>query len=458
MKIVLLNPPGNERYVRSYYCGSTSKAGYLFQPLDLLVVSGILSAGNEIAVVDGIAERLHQSAAVQRIAAFKADAVVCMVSIVSWNTDRECLSSIKKALPSVKIIANGDVFFDDPVKQLENNGFIDAVIFDFISDNIPCYLTDRWDDISNMVWRDGNRIVERRGGTGPKTFELPVPRHELFLNPHYRFPFVRHRPHTAVITNFGCPFRCSFCIAHALGFKYRPSANVMEELRRVVDLNVREIFFEDMTFGVPRENAIALCRAMISERLRLSWTCYSRIDVVDRELLDLMKRAGCHTIMFGVESASEKIRDLYNKDLERSKIIESFRACRAAGVKTVATFIFGLPEDDEQSCLDTIAFAKTIGCDYASFNVAVPRPGTGLRKRALENKTIEENDVVFDHSGKTVFSLSKSISQEKLAELRRRAVREFYFRPGYIISQLLRIRSFTELVEHFREFLSLLGK
>ena len=171
-----------------------------------------------------------------------------------------------------------------------------------------------------------------------------------------------------------------------------------------------------------------------------------------------MKHAGCHTIMFGVESASEKIRDAYRKDIGREAIINGFRMCREAGIKTVATFILGLPEDDEQSCIDTINFAKTIGCDYASFNVAVPRPGTGLRKNALEDRTIERDDVVFDHSGKTVFSLSKNIPQEKLAALRRRAVKEFYFRPSYIINQLLRIRSFTELAEHFRQFLSLLGK
>jgi anaerobic magnesium-protoporphyrin IX monomethyl ester cyclase len=458
MRIALLNPPGNEIFVRSYYCGSTSKAGYLFQPLDLLVLSGIVSSGNEIAVIDGIAERLDQSAAVQKTVAFGADVVVCLVSIVSWNTDRECLSSIKKAIPSVKIIANGDVFFDDPVRQLEDNAFIDAVTFDFISGDIPNYLKNQWNDITNMVFRDGERIVQRRRDTGVRTFELPVPRHELVINRRYRFPFVRHRRFTAVITNFGCPFRCSFCIANTLGFKYRPYANVMEELRSIVKLNIREIFFEDMSFGVPRDNAVALCRAMIAERLRLSWTCFSRVDIIDPELLDLMKRAGCHTIMFGVESASDKIRDLYHKDLDRSRIIESFRRCRAAGVKTVATFIFGLPEDDEQSCIDTINFAKTIGCDYASFNVAVPRPGTGLRKRAIEDKTIEKNNVVFDHSGKTVFSLSKSIPREKLAELRRRAVREFYFRPLYIIDQFFRIRSFTELVEHFREFLSLLRK
>jgi len=458
MKIVLLNTPGKEVYVRNYYCGSTSKAAYLFQPVDLLALSGILSLGNDIMVIDGIADRLEPDAAIQKITAYGADAVVCLVSMVSCDTDREFLLFLKKTLPSVKIIANGDVFFDDPVRQLEENAFIDAVIFDFISDDTLLFLNNKRDALRNMVYRDGDRIVARRNGVEGKTFELPVPRHELFINRHYRFPFVRHRPYTTVITNFGCPFRCSFCIANTLGFTYRPVANVLEELRHIVTLNIREIFFEDMSFGVPRENTASLCRAMVAEGLHLSWTCFSRVDIIDKELLDLMKRAGCHTIMFGVESSSEKIRDTYHKDIDRSDIFKLFKMCRAAGIKTVATFILGLPEDDEQSCIDTINFAKTIGCDYASFNVAVPRPGTTLRKRALENKTIEKNDVVFDHSGKTVFSLSKNISREKLAQLRKRAVREFYFRPSYILDKLLRIRSVTELAEHFREFMTLLGK
>ena len=459
MKIVLLNVPGPGVYVRNYYCGSTSKASYLFQPIDLLALSGTLSRGNEIKVIDGIADRLEPDAVIRMITGFGADAVVCLVSMVSWDTDRAFLSSLKKAMPAVKVIANGDVFFDDPADRLEECPFIDAVIFDFISDDILRYCGRQWDTLRNMAFRDDSgRIVERRNGVAGRTFELPVPRHELFMNRSYRFPFVRRRPFTTVITSFGCPFRCSFCIANTLGFTYRPAANVLEELRAIVSLNIREIFFEDMSFGMPRDNTAALCRAMIAEGLDLSWTCFSRVDIIDAELLDLMKRAGCHTIMFGVESSSEKIRDTYHKDIDRSDIFKLFKMCRAAEIRTVATFILGLPEDNEQSCIDTINFAKTIGCDYASFNVAVPRPGTTLRRRALENKTIEQNDVVFDHSGKTVFSLSKNISQEKLAQLRRRAVRQFYFRPSYILDRLLRIRSCTELIEHFREFLTLLGK
>ena len=361
MKIVLCNPPGEEVYVRNYYCGSTSKAGYLFQPVDLLALSGILSRGNEIKVIDGIAERLAPAAAAEEIATYGPDAILCLVSMVSWHTDRAFLLQLRKSLPSVKIIANGDVFFDDPVRQLQDNPFIDAVIFDFISDDPLLYLSNRYDAIRAMVYREGDRIVTRRDGRSGITFELPLPRHDLFINHHYRFPFVRHRPYTTVITNFGCPFRCRFCIANTLGFRYRPHANVMEELRHIIRLNIREIFFEDMTFGVPRENAAALCRAMTDEQLKLSWTCFSRVDTIDRELLGLMKHAGCHTIMFGVESASEKIRDAYRKDIGREAIINGFRMCREAGIKTVATFILGLPEDDEQSCIDTINFAKTSG-------------------------------------------------------------------------------------------------
>ncbi|MBU1809244.1 MAG: cobalamin B12-binding domain-containing protein, partial [Candidatus Omnitrophica bacterium] len=127
MNVVLLNPPGSRLYVRSYYCGATSKAGYLFQPIDLLMLSGRLAGEFEITVIDAIADRLGADEAIEKISRFKADAVVCMVSVVSWDTDLQFLDRLKKNDPHVKIIANGDVFFEDPEKILAECGCIDAI-------------------------------------------------------------------------------------------------------------------------------------------------------------------------------------------------------------------------------------------------------------------------------------------------------------------------------------------
>jgi len=458
MKIVLLNPPGSKLYVRSYYCGSTSKAGYLFQPLDLLMLSGRLAAVFEITIIDAIADRLGVDETIRKISRFKADAVVCIVSIVSWDTDLLFLASLRKHDPSIKIIVNGDVFFEHPETILAENDCINAVVFDFISDDAIHYLKDEGEKASNMLYKKDGHIVGRRMTlpSAAVTFSMPIPRHELFLNRNYRFPFAKSYPFTAVLTSFGCPFKCTFCIANALGFRYRLAEEVYEELLFIIKLGIREVFFEDMTFGLPKHNIVRLLGLMISGKLDIGWTCFSRVDVVDKEMLALMKRAGCHTIMFGVESASEDILQKYQKGCTKERIKEAFSAARNAGIKTVGTFILGLPEDDHDSVSETIRFAKEIDCDYASFNIAVPRPGTGLREIVIGEGLIRKGSLVFDHSGRSAFTISRHLSKGELDQLRKRAVREFYLRPSYILRHLARMRSLTEFAEHIRGFARLI--
>lgn len=458
MKVILLNPPGDSLYVRSYYCGSTSKSNYLFQPLDLLVLSGRFRGEFELSVIDSIADRFGPDETIEKISRFKADAVISIVSMVSWDTDLQFLNRLKKNDPYVKIVANGDVFFEDPEKILAEHDCIDAVIFDFISDDAIHYLKGEGEKASNMLYRKDGRIIIRRGAlpVAGTAFSIPIPRHELFLNRNYRFPFAKHYPFTTVLTNFGCPFKCTFCIANALGFRYRPAEEVYEELLYISKLGIREVFFEDMTFGLPKQNAIRLLNLMISEKLNIDWTCFSRVDVVDREMLALMKMAGCHTIMFGVESASEDILQKYQKGCTKERIKEAFSVSRDIGIKTVGTFILGLPEDNRASISETIRFAKEIDCDYASFNIAVPRPGTLLRENAIVDGVIRKDSLVFDHSGRSISTISRNLSKEDLGRLRKRAIWEFYFRPSYILRHLTRMRSLTELMGHIWEFVRLI--
>lgn len=458
MKIVLLNPPGDKLYIRSYYCGSTSKANYLFQPLDLLMLSGRLYQEHEIVVIDCIAERLDPEETIKRIITNKAEVVICVVSIVSWKSDLDFLYRLKRQISSLITIVNGDVFFEKPECKLKENNCIDAVIFDFISNDIINYLKGNEENISNMLYRKGDKLVFKKAESKnvDRVFSIPIPRHELFLNKNYRFPFAKRYPFTTILTNFGCPFQCSFCIANRLGFRYRRAKEVLGELCYVWKLGVKEIFFEDMSFGLPRENVIDLCKMILTENLKFGWTCFSRVDLVDYELLSLMKKSGCHTVIFGVESASEKILRIYHKGYTKMQVIDTFKMCQELDIKTVATFILGLPEENKETALETIRFAKEINCDYASFNIAVPRPGTELRQMAIKEGLIRKEQIEFDHSGRRVSMPSKYLSKGELISLKKKAVREFYLRPFYILKKLTIKKSFTELRECIREYAELL--
>jgi anaerobic magnesium-protoporphyrin IX monomethyl ester cyclase len=454
-RILLLNPPGKELYLRDQHCSSASKADYYWPPVDLILLSGILSQQHEISVIDAVVERMSEEDCTRKISEIKPEFIVFITGTVSWLADFEYMRKVKAKCNAV-IIASGGFLRSDYKMAMERFDFLDAVIFDFSSSFILNYINGDYDGLRDMCIRHNNEIKifpENR----VKQFTIPVPRHELFPLDKYRLPHARMMPFTCVLTNYGCPYSCSYCIAEHINFKYRPVDNVLPEIGKIVSMGVREIFFKDFTFGVPRQVAWDLCDAFINEFPGLSWICSSRVDVLDEELLTQMKKAGCHTIQLGVESASQQLLDENNKQVNIEIIIKTFAICRKLGIRTLAHFILGLPGETEQSVIETIKLAKSIKCDYASFNVVTPVYGTSLRKRCIENNWLVGENDEFDSSNGYPVIETPYLSREKLWKLRNKAIRAYYLRPGFILRKLLDVRSFKSFLNLVQNGFSLLG-
>lgn len=453
MRILLLNPPGTKIYIRDYYCSKVSKTNYIYEPPDLLILSGILAEKHKVAAIDAIAEKLSEEQCIARILQFRPDAIVFLSGAVSFSEDFPFMEKVKQ-LTNAKLIGSADIFMEDGEKIMERYRFIDALLLDFTTNDILAYLEGK--NVQNMIYRAGNKIIKTKTERARlANFTIPIPKHELFPLNKYRFPFA-YGKFATVLTDYGCPFRCKFCIMSGLGFKFRSVENVMAELNHIKELGINEIYFDDQTFGVNRQRTIALCNSMISENLQMKWSCFSRVDLMDEEILTLMRNAGCHTIMFGVESANEEILKKYEKGFTIEQVQKTFALCRKLGIKTLATFMLGFPEETEGSILNTIEFSKRLNPDYAAFNVPIPRAGTGLRKEEISSNLIADELLPLDQTGSFVEISTKQLSAERLASLRKRAVREFYLRPGYIAGRILSIRSFAELKNNISDAIALL--
>lgn len=450
-RVLLLHPPYTRDCNRGYYCSATTKSAYLFPPLDLLFISGtVRDAGHEVSFIDCIADRIDAPHAIERIKALRPDCIVALCGIVSWDADRTFLRSLKER-HGMPIVVSGDVFLGSPEKIMGEEDWIDGILFDFTNRDIVNYLQGNEQAIVNMMFKKGEAICNRRGRevTPGATFELPVPMHELFLGKRYRHPFTRSKPLTSVLTSFGCPYHCYFCVADSIPFKYCRAGDVVKELDYVKKLGIPEILFFDFTFGVPREERKKLCGMMVEREYGFNWSCYSRVDVVDDEMLYLFKASGCHTIMFGVESGDDEILKKYCKGITREKIRETFGRCRREGIDTVGTFILGGFFDTMESSRKTIRFARELKCGFASFNIAVPRPQTQFRAEAIRSGMIGDGDLNMDHSGSRIIWSFGHLSSRQLSRLRRAAVVQFYLRPRYLFHRLAKIKSWHQVRELF---------
>ncbi len=453
-KILLLNPPGKKLYIRDYYCSKVSKSNYLFEPTDLFMLSGILSEHFDVYLIDAIADKLGEEDCLNKIEAISPDAVISLIGAISLEEDLNFLSKIKRAGRLVAV--SGDVTLENTKDWLAGQPFIDAVIMDFTSFDIVYYLQRNYGSIKNMTYRLEGQIRSIEGlRPVNEEFALPIPRHELFTSKNYNFPFVRSKNFATVLTEYGCPFKCSFCIMSTIGHKFRNLENIIAELKYLSSMGKKEIFFMDQSFGVNADRTLALCRRMRDEGLNFGWVCFSRVDIINENLVKSMKQAGCHTIIFGVESASEEILKNYKKGYDLGQIREAFELCRKNNIRTVATFILGLPEETEKTVNETIEFLKDLDCDFVSFNIAVPRMNTPLRKQAVLEGLISPDLKVMDQGGSFVTMPTKYLTIEQVQNLKKKAVRKFYLRPAYLYKRLTSIRSFYELKEQVSEGLSL---
>ncbi|MFN0152115.1 MAG: B12-binding domain-containing radical SAM protein [bacterium] len=456
-KVLLLNPPGDRKFFRDYYCTKVSKARYYYHPLDLAYLSGRFVAPYELRVIDAIAESLEPGPCLARIREFDPDVVIFLISSPSYEADMRFLSDAKAIAPRALFVGSGDVYREFKGRAFALHSFLDAALLDFSTPDIMTFLEGaNGQIIENVIYRHGGQIIEGEEVHGHGQFSMPVPQWHLFPMDRYSFPFALRRKVGTILTDFGCPYSCTFCPISTLGFKLRDIESVVAEIRALAALGIHELFIRDQTFGVNKQRTFTLCRTIVEEKLDIGWTCFSRVDVVTDDMLVAMKRAGCHTVMFGIETADDQTLTDLKKNTTTAQTTHALELCRKHRLRTVGTFLIGLPGEPRESTLKTIDLAKRIGLDFASFNIATPRFGTNFRDDALEHGWVDETAMQMDSAKSKPIWKNQTVSNDEIYRLHSRAVKEFYLRPGYLVRRLVNVRAPHELWASVTEAYSLL--
>lgn len=305
-------------------------------------------------------------------------------------------------------------------------------------------------EIKGIAWRNGNEIVVNRPRPFVDLDDLPIPMHELLPLQKYRMPLIKG-PFTFIVTSRGCPAGCTFCIKHVsyqYGLRIRSPKLLMEEMWRLKNLGINNIHMYADLFTVHRDQVVELCNMMIDEKINIKWTCNSRVDFVDEEMLTLMAKSGNRLISWGIESANEQILKHARKGAYRDKVERALTWAKKAGIMNWGYFIIGLPGETEETIRQTIDFSKKLPLDIALFHVAAPYPGTPFffevvregwfRPGTRWEQVDMDKGTVLDYPG---------LSAERLLYWQKRAFREWAFRPGPILTYLKMLLSDTSTIK-----------
>lgn len=265
----------------------------------------------------------------------------------------------------------------------------------------------------------------------------------------------RHRRSISILTSRGCPFNCSFCASRLVsGKKYRMhSADyVLEEMELAKrEYGARQLLITDDTFTLNHERLVAICEGMIRRRLRLEWFCFSQVTVVTRDILAVMRRAGCYNIGYGVESADENILKAMGKPIKPERAIEAVQLANEAGMKTQAFYIFGSPGETRQQMEETVRFASRVNSTLAFFNMLVPFPGTKEFEHYFAATPLEEiNWENFVAVGEACVLGNAQVPAAEIEGLIARANISYYLRPLRIFRLLWQIRTLFEFMNYVR--------
>lgn len=431
--VVFLNLPHNEQITRRYMCSYASPES-LMPPLELISCAAIARDWNSCnsVLIDAIADKLTLTDSISQIKAVAPAVIVSLTGFECYEDDVNTVKKLKAAFPEVAIVLFGHYATNFPEESLRNSN-ADFIILgepETVLSNLLAALSEK-QSIASVTGicmiLDGKFVKQGDSSRIRDPTELPIPAYDLLPIHKYGEPLLA-QPYGMIQTIRGCPYQCSYCVkSYGSKLSQLSTDRVIKEMKLWIELQgVKSIRFIDDTFTINRVRVIELCKAIIENKLNVEWACLSRTDNLDEELLNWMKKAGCKRIYFGMESGSQRMLDIYKKNVDVGEALKALLLCRKVGIETAAFFMSGHPEETENDFVATLEFAKSANLNYASFNPLTPYPGTSLYVELKEYLTFN----IYPYKNEWTNPLVNELFDQR----KQRFYRGFYLRYGYIVS------------------------
>ncbi len=458
MNFLFINPPWHQKtdnmwkYIKS-----------CMPPFGLALLGTLLKErGHKVEILDCNAERIGTDNLADFLPGSSWDYIGITATTSIYNNAIKAARTCKTRFPGTPLIMGGvhpSVFPEEPL----STSYVDYVIRCEGEDTLMELVSGmKLEEIHGLSFKSNGKIVNNKARPSRPTISdlpmisydlLPVSKYSSALGSYLRTPSM------GMVVSRGCPGRCSYCYGKYLGNKirFRTSDQIVDEINFLVDnYNIREISFYDDTFTTFPSLVNDVCTEIVSRKLDITWSCFSRIDRVNEETLSLMKKAGCHQIMYGIESGDPKILKNINKNIDLDRANNIVKLTQKAGINVRAAFMFGNIGETEFSMKKTINYAKKLKADFAVFNITTPFPGSEMYTWADENGYLLTKDwSKYDLA--TIVNSLPSVNQETIKKYYRKAYKNFYLRPNYILKRFFKMRTLNDLKMNYYAFRALIN-
>ncbi len=341
----------------------------------------------------------------------------------------ELARRLKELNPRIRIVFGGPHVTALPEEGLE---YGDVVVRREGDATLPELLERIEEDPENPCF-DGVAGISYRDGSGEAVHNPDRPfltNEQLTALPFPDFPDGVRKgiDNSVIVTSRGCPYQCDFCsvVSHfGSGYRFIEVDRTVELIEHVLAQTRKPIFFGDDNFNARPSRTKAVLEKILRKGIEMpTWGAQVRVEAAwDRELLSLMKRAGCATVYVGFESINPASLLLFNKRSSREKNEEAIRRFHEAGISIHGMFVLGSDADTVETIKETVAFAKGMGLETAQFFALTPLPGTPMTARYLEQGKVLSKDwhlydahhVTIRPAGITPYQLQRELTRAHLS-------------------------------------------
>jgi len=412
-------------------------------PLGIAYLGAVLEKnGYSVDVIDCQAQKLTHNGFEREIGKHQPKVVGITSTTLTYKSALKTAATAKQVHSNCVTILGGchATFWDD--KALEECPQLDMVVRkegEYTLLEIVNRLKENRhidDVLGTTCWKNEKIIRNEDRPYIENLDDLPFPAHHLL-------PLKRLRKQGKVIfpltTSRGCVYWCNFCTAvRMFGRRYRMRnpKNVVDEIQFLNEkYGATQFTFSDDTFTVDQARVRKICEDVRNRRLKVQWDCETRVDMITRDLLEKMKKAGCIAVWFGVESGCQNVLNSMEKSINLAQTRRAFKWAHEAGLMTIASVILGFPGETKDTAFKTVKFVEELNPNDVGYHIATPYPGTPMYDFVKENGWLKITDFDRYDTATPVFE-SPTLSMKDLGEIREKAYQRFYIRPGYVLRML----------------------